>query len=163
GRPRGQLPPGRERGLAGHHASPPAARHVGSRDAPGRRLRRLRAHQHLRLAAGTLRGRVVRLPAPRRKRGGRPRRARRRHPRLRLSDARSLMDPPALVDRLVAGVLLPGLLAGRPLLTPVLGEGFGLAAERWRKLSARWALFFLALASLNEVVGGNFSEAFWVN
>jgi len=61
-----------------------------------------------------------------------------------------------------AGVLLFGLMTGRPLLKLLLGEAFSLTEAGWRKLSLRWALFFLAIAALNEVVWRNFSEALWV-
>ena len=45
----------------------------------------------------------------------------------------------------------------------LLGEAFKLTEEGWRKLSLRWALFFLGLAALNEVVWRSFSETVWVN
>jgi len=80
-----------------------------------------------------------------------------------LNDPRFIKVKPTIINLLFAGVLLFGLMTGRPLLKLLLGEAFSLTAEGWRKLSVRWALFFLALASLNEVVWRNFSEAFWVN
>ena len=49
--------------------------------------------------------------------------------------------------------------AAGPLLKLLLGEAFNLTDEGWRKLSVRWAVFFLALAVLNEIVWRNFSEA----
>jgi intracellular septation protein len=62
-----------------------------------------------------------------------------------------------------AGALFFGLMTGRLFLKLLLGEAFNLTEEGWRKLSIRWALFFLALAALNEVVWRSFSEALWVN
>ena len=56
-----------------------------------------------------------------------------------------------------------GLATGRPLLKLLLGEAFQLNEEGWRKLTVRWALFFFALAILNEIVWRNFSESAWVN
>ena len=50
-----------------------------------------------------------------------------------------------------------------PTAKLLLGEAFNLTEEGWRKLSIRWALFFLALAALNELVWRSFSEAVWVN
>jgi intracellular septation protein len=38
-----------------------------------------------------------------------------------------------------------------------------LTAEGWRKLTLRWALFFLAMAVLNEAVWRTQSTDFWVN
>jgi intracellular septation protein len=80
-----------------------------------------------------------------------------------LNDPRFIKVKPTIINLLFAGVLLFGLMTGRPLLKLLLGEAFSLTEEGWRKLSLRWALFFLAVAALNEVVWRNFPEAFWVN
>ena len=40
---------------------------------------------------------------------------------------------------------------------------FHLTEEGWRKLSVRWALFFFAMALLNEIVWRNSSTDIWVN
>src|SRR5215468_300880 len=79
-----------------------------------------------------------------------------------LNDPRFIYVKPTIINLLFAGVLLFGLLTGRPLLKLLLGEAFSLTEAGWRKLSLRWALFFLAIAALNEVVWRNFSEALWV-
>jgi intracellular septation protein len=68
-----------------------------------------------------------------------------------------------ILNLLFAGVLLGGLVTGRPLLRLLFGEAFKLTEEGWRKLTVRWIVFFVALAGLNEVVRGNFSEAVWFN
>jgi intracellular septation protein len=71
------------------------------------------------------------------------------------------MKPTALYI-LFGGALLGGLAFNRPLL-PVLFDGaLNVTPEGWRKLTWRWAFFFLALAILNEIVWRNFSQAFWV-
>jgi intracellular septation protein len=80
-----------------------------------------------------------------------------------LNDPRFIKVKPTIINLLFAGVLLFGLMTDRPLLKLLLGEAFRLTEEGWRKLSVRWAAFFLALAGLNEVVWRNFSEASWVN
>jgi intracellular septation protein len=80
-----------------------------------------------------------------------------------LNDPRFIKVKPTIINLLFAGVLLFGLMTGRPLLKLLLGEAFKLTEEGWRKLSVRWAAFFLGLAGLNEVVWRNFSEASWVN
>ena len=80
-----------------------------------------------------------------------------------LNDPRFIMVKPTIINLLFAAVLLFGLITGRPLLKLLLGEAFSLTDEGWRKLSQRWALFFLGMAALNEVIWRNFSEAFWVN
>jgi intracellular septation protein len=45
----------------------------------------------------------------------------------------------------------------------VLGSMFELTDEGWRKLTLRWALFFFALAILNEIVWRNTSTNVWVD
>ena len=80
-----------------------------------------------------------------------------------LHDPRFIKIKPTIINLLFGGVLLFGLMTGRPLLKLLLGEAFKLTEEGWRKLSLRWALFFLGLAGLNEVVWRTFSETVWVN
>jgi intracellular septation protein len=79
-----------------------------------------------------------------------------------LDDPRFIQMKPTIINLLFAGVLVVGLLTGRPLLKLLLGDAFDLTPEGWRKLSVRWALFFMMLAVLNEVVWRNFAEATWV-
>jgi intracellular septation protein len=78
-------------------------------------------------------------------------------------DAHFIKMKPTIINLLFAGVLLAGLLTGRPLMKLLFGEAFNLTEEGWRKLTVRWMLFFLAMAVLNEIVWRNFSEATWVN
>ena len=52
---------------------------------------------------------------------------------------------------------------GKPLLGLVFDSVFDLTDEGWRKLTWRWALFFLAMAILNEIVWRNFSTDTWVS
>lgn len=60
---------------------------------------------------------------------------------------------PTFVYLLFAGTLAFGLLTGRPLLEQLLGTAYpGLSAEGWRKVTRNWALFFLFMAALNELV-----------
>jgi intracellular septation protein len=80
-----------------------------------------------------------------------------------LDDPSFIKLKPTIINLLFAGVLVVGLLTDRPLLKVLLGEAFRLTEVGWRKLTVRWALFFFALAILNEVVWRNFSESAWVN
>ena len=59
---------------------------------------------------------------------------------------------PTIIYVLFGGVLLGGLAFGKPLLGMVFDSVFHLTEEGWRKLTLRWALFFFALAVLNEIV-----------
>ena len=71
------------------------------------------------------------------------------------------MKPTALY-LLFGGALLGGLAIGRPLL-PILFDGaLNVTAEGWRKLTWRWAFFFLALAVLNEIVWRTQTTSVWV-
>ena len=69
----------------------------------------------------------------------------------------------AVIVLVFGGVLLGGLLFGKPLLGTVLDSMFQLTEEGWRKLTLRWALFFFALAILNEIVWRNASTNVWVD
>ena len=69
---------------------------------------------------------------------------------------------PTIVYVLFGAVLLGGLALGKPLLGTVLDSVLPLSEEGWRKLTLRWALFFLALAALNEIVWRTQSTDVWV-
>jgi intracellular septation protein len=70
---------------------------------------------------------------------------------------------PTIVYVLFGSVLLAGLAFRKPLLGMVFDAVFNLTDEGWRKLTLRWALFFFALALLNELVWRTQSTDFWVN
>jgi intracellular septation protein len=59
-------------------------------------------------------------------------------------------------------VLTGGLLFNKPLLGVVFDSLFHLSDEGWRKLTLRWAIFFFALAVLNEIVWRSVSTDAWV-
>ena len=69
---------------------------------------------------------------------------------------------PTIVNLLFASALGTGLFFGRSLMKILLGEVIKLRDEGWRKLTIRWAVFFLVLAILNEIVWRNFSTDSWV-
>ncbi len=70
---------------------------------------------------------------------------------------------PTIVQAVLGAILLGGLVFGRPLLKPVMGTAWNMDDTGWRKLSLRFALFFLAMAVLNELVWRTQSTDFWVN
>jgi len=69
---------------------------------------------------------------------------------------------PTIIYLLFAVVLFGGLIYRKPLLATVFDQAFHLTDEGWRKLTVRWALFFLALAVLNEIVARTQSTDVWV-
>jgi len=69
---------------------------------------------------------------------------------------------PTIIYVLFGGVLIGGLAFGKPLLGMVFDQMFHLTDEGWRKLTWRWALFFFALAALNEIVWRTQSTDTWV-
>jgi intracellular septation protein len=70
---------------------------------------------------------------------------------------------PTIIYVLFGGVLLAGLAFGKSLLGIVFDSVFHLTEEGWRKLTLRWALFFLALAVLNEIVWRTQTTDIWVD
>ena len=70
---------------------------------------------------------------------------------------------PTIIYLLFAGILFGGLIFKKPLLEIAFDQVFHLTEEGWRKLTMRWAVFFLALAVLNEIVWRNFSTDTWVS
>jgi len=70
---------------------------------------------------------------------------------------------PTIIYLLFCAVLLGGLALGKPLLALVFDSVFDLTAEGWRKLTWRWALFFLVLAVLNEIVWRTQTTDAWLS
>jgi intracellular septation protein len=80
-----------------------------------------------------------------------------------LADDTFIKLKPTIIYLLFAGLLFGGLVLRKPLLEIVFDQMFHLTEEGWRKLTVRWAIFFLLLAVLNEVVWRNFSTDTWVS
>jgi intracellular septation protein len=80
---------------------------------------------------------------------------------LYLQDSLFIKIKPTIVNVLFASALGGGLLLGYSLMKILLGEVIRLKDEGWRKLTIRWAFFFLFLAVLNEIVWRNFSDSTW--
>jgi intracellular septation protein len=70
---------------------------------------------------------------------------------------------PTIIYVLFGGTLLIGQMLGKNFLSIVFDAMFHLTPEGWRKLTLRWAVFFLALAVLNEIVWRTQSTDTWVN
>lgn len=82
---------------------------------------------------------------------------------LMLADETFIKLKPTLVNILFSGILFGGLAIGKSLLKPVFGAAVKLSERGWRILTWRWAIFFIILAILNEIVWRSFSTDFWVS
>ena len=80
-----------------------------------------------------------------------------------LNDERFIKMKPTIVQALFAIVLFGGLLFGKSLLKPLLGSAWKLTDRGWYLLTVRFAIFFVAMAVLNEIVWRTVSTDLWVN
>jgi intracellular septation protein len=80
-----------------------------------------------------------------------------------LQDETFIKIKPTIVQLLFTAILLGGLAFGRPLLKPLLGSMMPpMSDAAWRQFTLRYALFFAAMAGLNELVWRTQSTDFWV-
>jgi intracellular septation protein len=69
---------------------------------------------------------------------------------------------PTIIYSLFAATLGIGLLFGRSFIAVMFDQMFNLTPEGWRILTIRWAIFFVCMAVVNEVVWRTQSTDFWV-
>jgi intracellular septation protein len=69
---------------------------------------------------------------------------------------------PTVVYTLFAVTLWGGLLFKKPLMERLMGTSLKMDHAGWRKLEARFALFSIGMAILNEIVWRTQTENFWV-
>jgi intracellular septation protein len=69
---------------------------------------------------------------------------------------------PTALYLLFAAALFFGLAFRKPILQIMFDGALHLSAEGWRRLTWRWAFFFLSLAALNEIVWRTQTTAHWV-
>jgi intracellular septation protein len=79
-----------------------------------------------------------------------------------LQDELFIKLKPTIVNTIFASVLFGGLFFGKSLLRYLFGDVFSLTDEGWRKLTFRWACFFVLLAVLNEFAWRLLSTDQWV-
>jgi intracellular septation protein len=80
-----------------------------------------------------------------------------------LQDETFIKMKPTIVQALFAAILLGGLVLDRPLLKPLLGRMMPpMSDTAWRRFTLRYALFFVAMALLNEAVWRTQSTDVWV-
>ena len=79
-----------------------------------------------------------------------------------LHDETFIKVKPTIIYGLFAAVLGGGLLFGRSFIAIMFDQMFNLTPQGWRVLTMRWALFFFAMAILNEFIWRTQSTDFWV-
>jgi len=79
-----------------------------------------------------------------------------------LHDETFIKMKPTIVYTLFAATLGGGLLFGRSFIAIMFDQMFNLTPRGWRVLTLRWALWFLAMAVLNEIIWRTQSTDFWV-
>jgi intracellular septation protein len=79
-----------------------------------------------------------------------------------LHDETFIKMKPTIVYALFAGVLGGGLLFGRSFIAIMFDQMFNLTDKGWRTLTLRWALWFAAMAVLNELIWRTQTTEFWV-
>lgn len=77
-------------------------------------------------------------------------------------DPRLLKIKPTVMNTFFGLALLGGLAFRKNPLKFLLGESIKMPDEGWRRLTLHYALFFLALAALNEVVWRTQPDDVWV-
>jgi intracellular septation protein len=81
---------------------------------------------------------------------------------LLLHDETFIKIKPTIIYGLFAAILGGGLLFGRSFIAILFDQMFNLTPTGWRILTMRWALFFLGMAILNEIIWRTQSTDFWV-
>jgi intracellular septation protein len=79
-----------------------------------------------------------------------------------LHDDTFIKIKPTIIYAIFGGALAGGLLFGRSLISILFDSVFSLTPRGWRILSIRWAIFFFAMAALNEIVWRTQTTEFWV-
>jgi intracellular septation protein len=79
-----------------------------------------------------------------------------------LHDETFIKVKPTIIYGLFAAVLGGGLLFGRSFIAILFDQMFNLTPAGWRILTFRWALFFAAMAVLNEAIWRTQSTDVWV-
>jgi intracellular septation protein len=77
-------------------------------------------------------------------------------------DPRLLKIKPTVMNTIYGVLLLAGLAFRKNPLRMLMGEAIQMPEEGWRRLTLHYAIFFLALAGLNEFVWRTQSDDFWV-
>jgi len=78
-------------------------------------------------------------------------------------DKRFVFMKPTVMNTVFGVAILGGILFKKNVLKLLIGAAFELPNDKWNILAIRWAIFFFAMAILNEIIWRSFSEEFWAN
>ena len=79
-----------------------------------------------------------------------------------LHDSTIIKIKPTALYTLFALALFFGIAFKKPMLQILFDGALHLTPEGWRKLTWRWAFFFVAMAAVNEIVWRTQTESAWV-
>src|SRR6201991_2872162 len=79
-----------------------------------------------------------------------------------LHDETFIKIKPTIIYGLFGAILGGGLLFGRSFIAAMFDQMFNLTPTGWMLLTFRWAMFFLAMAVLNEIICRTQTPDFWV-
>jgi intracellular septation protein len=79
-----------------------------------------------------------------------------------LHDETFIKIKPTIIYSLFGLILAGGLVFNRSLIAVMFDQMFNLTSRGWRLLTIRWAVFFFAMAVLNEIIWRTQSTDFWV-
>ena len=80
-----------------------------------------------------------------------------------LQDDTFIKMKPTIVNCIFAAILAFGLMRGQSYLKHLMGDALPLTDLGWMIFTKRWALFFIFLAVLNEIVWRTQTDDIWVN
>lgn len=78
-------------------------------------------------------------------------------------DKRFVFMKPTVMNAIFGAAVLGGVIFKKNVIKMFMGSAFELPDDKWNVLAIRWALFFFAMAILNELIWRNLSENFWAN
>lgn len=78
-------------------------------------------------------------------------------------DKRFVFMKPTVMNVIFGLAILGGVIFKKNVIKLLMGSAFELPDDKWNILAIRWAIFFFAMAALNEVIWRTFSEEFWAN
>lgn len=77
-------------------------------------------------------------------------------------DKRFVFMKPTVMNVIFGLAVLGGVLFKKNVIKMLMGSAFELPDNKWNVLAIRWAIFFFAMAAVNEYVWRTQTEDFWI-